>query len=116
MTKRRFQILVCDGPSCGVTHESDRLLDCLRAGIDRDPSLANRVALASYTCFGRCDDGPNLFVQELEPGEEADPDPDPDVFDQQRGFYPGMNEDRVQRVLDRHCRQGEIDDELIDDY
>lgn len=112
----QYRIHLCDGPSCGITHESDRLADQLRAAIAADPSLRERVEVCAYTCFGRCDDGPNMFVRSVGPGEDPDDEPDTAVFDTQRGFYPGMNEDRVLRVLQEHCGRGRVVDDLVDDY
>jgi (2Fe-2S) ferredoxin len=113
---RRFQIRVCDGPSCGVTHESELLVELLAKRIDGDDELKARVGVCNYTCFGRCDDGPNMFVHELGPDDDPDEDPEDDVLEEQRGFYPGMNEEKVVRVLEEHCRKGEIVADLIDDY
>jgi (2Fe-2S) ferredoxin len=110
-----FQILLCDGPSCGVTHESDRLVRCLRAAIAGDPGLAGRTTLRDFTCFGRCDDGPNVFVRRVEPGQEHD-EPDPAVFEVQRGFYPHMDEPKLLRVLREHCGEGRVVEDLVDDY
>lgn len=113
---RRYVLRVCDGPSCGVTHESERLVERLEAAIADDPDLSRRVSVCNYTCYGRCDDGPNLFVHELRPGEDPDEDPDDDVLETQRGFYPGMDEQKIIRVLHEHCGQGKVVDDLIDDY
>lgn len=115
-TTRRYQLRVCDGPSCGVTHESERLLVRLQAAIDGDPDLSARVGVCNYTCYGRCDDGPNLFVHELQDGEDPDDEPDTDVLEAQRGFYPGMDEDKILRVLREHCGLGRVVDDLVDDY
>ena len=56
---RRFQILVCDGPSCGITHESERFVALLRARIAADPELRPRVhvAVAPGNGFGEHGEG-----------------------------------------------------------
>ena len=113
---RRFQILVCDGPSCGVTHESEFLVERLQADLQANPALAERVTVTSYCCFGRCEEGPNMFVRTLDPDDDPHDEPDVDVFDTQRGFYPGMDEDKVLRVLRTHCGEEREVDDLIDDY
>lgn len=112
----RFQLRVCDGPSCGVTHESERLVACAQALIDADASLRARVGVSNYTCFGRCDEGPNVFVEALAPGEEPEEEPEPEVLESQRGFYPGVDEDKLRRVLLEHCGRGEPVEDLVDDY
>jgi len=112
----RYQIHVCDGPSCGLTFGSDELVERLEAAIAEDPDLKARVGVCSYTCYGRCDDGPNLFVQTLAEGEEGGEEPEPEVLESQRGFYPGMDEAKVLRVLREHCGKGQVVDELVDEY
>ncbi len=112
----RYQIHVCDGPSCGVTHGSESLVERLQTQIAGDDTLRGRVGVSSYTCFGRCDDGPNLFVQTLEQGQDGDEEPEPEVLETQRGFYPGMNEAKVLRVLQEHCGRDCVVEDLVDDY
>ena len=113
---RLFQLRVCDGPSCGVTHESERLVESAEAKIDADPKLKGRVGVCSYTCFGRCEDGPNVFVQQLNTDEERYDDPDDDVLEEQRGFYPDVDEKKLDRILAEHCDAGVPIEDLVDDY
>lgn len=112
----KFQILVCDGPSCGVMHDSDRLVDCIQAKLSEDAVLKERVVVERFTCFDHCDDGPNMFVRKLEPGEDVSGEPDSDVFRSQRGFYDHMNEQKVLRVLQEHCTTGEPVEDLVGEY
>lgn len=97
-------------------HESERLVQLVERTIAADPALQGRAVVRSYTCFGRCDDGPNLFVQELRAGADVESDPDLDVLEQQRGFYPGMDEAKILRVLAGHVGRGEVVADLVDDY
>jgi (2Fe-2S) ferredoxin len=97
-------------------HESERLVELARRTIDADPELRGRVTVRNYTCFGRCDDGPNLFVEAIAPGEDPDRDPDGDTLERDRGFYPGNTEATIARILDGHCRTGEVVADLVDDY
>jgi (2Fe-2S) ferredoxin len=113
---RRFCLRVCDGPSCGVTHESERLVALLEREIAASDDLRARVCVVAYTCFGRCDDGPNMFVQELAPGDDPHDEPDVAVFETARGFYPGMDEDKIVRVLREHCGGGDVVEDLVDSY
>ena len=115
-TSRRFQLRICDGPSCGVTHESERLVEAVQAAIDGDADLKARVAVCSYTCYGRCDDGPNMFVHEIADEDERYEDPDDDVLSEQRGFYPGLTEEKLLRILRQHCGKGEVAEDLVDEY
>lgn len=112
----RYQIHVCDGPSCGMTHGSEVLVERLEAAIAEDPTLRERVGVGCYTCYGRCEDGPNLFVQTLADGEDGSEEPETEVLETQRGFYPGMDEAKVLRVLREHCGQHRVVEELVDEY
>ena len=47
---------------------------------------------------------------------EADSDPDLDVLETQRGFYHGMDEGKVARVLEGHCANGTVVEDLVDRY
>jgi len=115
-TRQRFQILVCDGPSCGVTHESEALRRQLAARVAADPDLRGRVHVVDYMCFGRCSEGPNMFVRQLGPTDPAGAEPDSTAFDRERGFYPGMDPEKCERLLSEHCVTGEPIADLVDDY
>jgi (2Fe-2S) ferredoxin len=110
---RRFQILVCEGPSCGITHESELLVSLLRRRIAADAELKPRVHVAVFNCFGRCSEGPNMFVRPLAPGEPGEEEPR-DVAG--RGFYPGMTEEKALVVLERHAGEGTPVAEWVEDY
>ena len=112
----RYCLLVCDGPSCGVTHDSEKLVQLAQRTIDGRADLQARVTVRNYTCFGRCDDGPNVFVLQLEPGEDPYRDPDFGALETQRGFYPGMDEAKILRVLDRHCGADQVVEDLVETY
>jgi len=111
----RFQILVCDGPSCGVTHDSDRLVDFIEAARKSDPELRSKLEVLRYTCFDHCDDGPNLYVRGLARGE-IPREADSAVFCSQRGFYDHMDEAKLRRVLEEHVKTGEPIAGLVGNY
>ena len=115
-TKPRLQILVCDGPSCGVTHESELLKELIAGRLAADADLRKRCVIVDYGCFGRCSEGPNMFVRELAKGEEAEREPDPDELEIQRGFYPSVDAAKVERVVREHCARGLPIAEWIEDY
>lgn len=109
----RLQILVCEGPSCGLTYESERLRELLQARVAADPELRRRVHVVVYNCFGRCSEGPNMFVRPLAAGENGDVEPR-DV--RGRGFYPGVDEAKVVKILEQHARDGKPVEAWVDDY
>ncbi|MEZ4383154.1 MAG: (2Fe-2S) ferredoxin domain-containing protein [Nannocystaceae bacterium] len=114
--KTRLQILVCDGPSCGVTYESELLKELIERTLAGDDDLKRRCTVVDYNCFGRCGEGPNLFVRALGPGDDAHEEPDPDVLEAQRGFYPGMSEAKCARLIAEHCAKGQAIADWVDDY
>ena len=116
MTKPRFQILVCDGPSCGVCHGSDALLELIAEYGETSEALRGRVDVTNLTCFGRCDEGPNMMVRPLAEGEDGSVEPDFDKLTGVRGLYLGMDEDRVRRMLDEHVGAGQPVDEWVEEY
>jgi (2Fe-2S) ferredoxin len=113
---RLYQLRVCDGPSCGVTHESEVLVEIAEQVIEGDPELKGRVGVCSYTCFGRCEDGPNLFVHQMNDEDERYEDPDDDVLEEQRGFYTDLDAEKMQRILKEHCKTGEPIPDLVGEY
>ena len=64
----------------------------------------------------RCGEGPNLFVRELEEGDDPHGEPEVRQLLNQRSFYPGVDERVCDRVLDEHCGQGRPIAELVDEY
>ena len=114
--KPRLQILVCDGPSCGVTYESELLKELIERRVAGDETLRARCSVVDYNCFGRCSEGPNIFVREVAPGEDPLLDPEPAQLETQRGFYAEMNEAKSERVVDEHCGRGVPVGEWVDDY
>jgi (2Fe-2S) ferredoxin len=112
---KRYQILVCDGPSCGVCHGSEALVEHIEARIAGEP-LRGRVDLAILTCFGRCDEGPNMLVRELAAGEDGTVEPPFESLAGVRGLYLGMSVERVDRMLDEHCGGDRPIDEWVETY
>jgi len=96
--------------------ENEVLKELLVAGVAADPELAGRVHVVDYMCFGRCSEGPNMFVRKLGPQERAEAEPDATAFSAERGFYPGMDAEKCRRVLALHCKTGVAVADLVDDY
>jgi (2Fe-2S) ferredoxin len=115
-TPTRFQILVCDGPSCGVCHGSEALRDHIAARLDAEPQLRGRVFVTNLTCFGRCDDGPNLLVRALEPHQDGEQEPGIADIAGVRGLYLGNDVERINRILDEHCTTGQALEDWVETY
>jgi (2Fe-2S) ferredoxin len=115
-TSKRFQILVCDGPSCGLCLGSEALLDHIQRRVEASDSLRERVVAINLTCFGRCDDGPNLLVRELGEGEDGEFEPEIEDIEGVRGLYLGNDVAQIDRVLDEHCETGEPIEDFVEIY
>jgi (2Fe-2S) ferredoxin len=113
---KRFQMLICDGPSCGVCLGSEALREHARARVEASEHLRGRVSVINLTCFGRCDDGPNLLVRELGPDEDGEDEPDIEDIDGVRGLYFRNTVARIDRILDEHCTTGEPLEEWVETY
>lgn len=114
--KPRYQILVCDGPSCGLCHSSEELRDHMQARVDARDDLRARVDITQLTCFGRCDEGPNLLVRELAEGEDGSVEPDIEALEGTVGLYLENTTKRVDRILDEHVGQGRPIDDWVESY
>lgn len=113
---KRFQLLICDGPSCGITHDSACLKEHIEKKLAEKEGVEGRVTLLDFTCFGRCDEGPNMLVHELKDGDDEYDEPDLDDLDGERGFYTGMNEEKIDRMVDSHLTNGQPVDDLVEEY
>jgi (2Fe-2S) ferredoxin len=65
------------------------------------------VFVVDFTCFGYCDDGPNLLVRSLEDGENGEDEPAAGAIGDTLGLYSGVDAERLDQVIDEHCRTGE---------
>lgn len=113
---KRYQVLVCDGPSCGVCHGSEALVEHIQTRVGASPALRGRVEVCNLTCFGRCDDGPNMLVRALADGEEGGLEPPFERLEGVRGLYLGMTTAKVDRMLDEHCAGDQPVDEWVETY
>jgi (2Fe-2S) ferredoxin len=104
---KRYQLLVCDGPSCGVCLGSETLKNRAIARTQSDPALGERLTVLDLTCFGRCDDGPNMMVREVAEGEDPELEPEPEDLDGVQGLYTGVDEGKLDAILDRHVAKDE---------
>jgi (2Fe-2S) ferredoxin len=112
----RFQILVCDGPSCGVCHDSEALRDHIARRLAAEPQLHDRVFVTNLTCFGRCDDGPNLMVRPLGPDSDGEQEPSIEDIEGVRGLYLRNDKKRIDRILDEHCMTGQPIEAWVETY
>jgi (2Fe-2S) ferredoxin len=66
---KKYQILVCRGPECGDKRHSADVFAQLEVELASCPLEGNQAQLEHYSCFGKCQKGPNVLVREMKPGE-----------------------------------------------
>jgi (2Fe-2S) ferredoxin len=113
LRSRRFRIVVCRGPECGDRRDSRRIYEAFREAVDAR-GLTEHTELAWQSCFGRCTQGPNALVREIQAGEPAFafaalPGP--------RGataLYNRLDPLKAQRVVAEHLENGSIVRDFIE--
>jgi (2Fe-2S) ferredoxin len=113
LRSRRFKVLVCRGPECGDRRDSRRVYEAFREAVEAR-GLTEATELGWQSCFGRCTQGPNALVREIQAGEQAFafaalPGP--------RGataLYNRLDPARAQRVVAEHLQTGTIVREYIE--
>lgn len=102
---KKFQILVCRGPECGDRRHSADILRAFEREVKAVPLGGSEVDLGRYSCFGKCQRGPNVLVREVRPGESRillfAPTAAPGAL-----LYHGVRPDEARRVLEEHVVGG----------
>jgi (2Fe-2S) ferredoxin len=103
---KKYQILVCKGPECGDKRHSIDIFQEFKTELPRCPLDGNEVVVDQYSCFGRCQRGPNVLVREVKPGENARmillmPTAAAGAY-----LYHAVKPSEVRLILDEHCRSG----------
>jgi (2Fe-2S) ferredoxin len=104
---------VCRGPECGDRRDSRRVYEAFRVAIEAR-GLGETTELGWQSCFGRCTQGPNCLVREIQPGE---PTLAFAVLPGPRGvtaLYNRLDPIKVQRVVAEHLESGVIVRDLIE--
>jgi (2Fe-2S) ferredoxin len=113
LAARRYKILVCRGPECGDRRDSRKVYEAFRQAVEAR-GLSETTELGWQSCFGRCTQGPNALVKEIQAGEPAFafaalPGP--------RGvtaLYNRLDPLKAHRVVAEHLASGVIIRELIE--
>ena len=103
---RKFQILVCRGPECGDKRHSADVHAALKHELQTVPLGGNEAQLDLYSCFGKCQRGPNVLVRELRPGENTRmlflmPTASPTAF-----LYHRVDPREARRIIEEHVARG----------
>lgn len=99
-----------------MCHGSEALHEHIARRLDTEPQLRGRVFVTNLTCFGRCDDGPNLLVRVLGVDQDGDQEPGIDDIEGVRGLYLGNDVRRIDRILDEHCTTGQPIEDWVESY
>jgi len=104
---KKYQILVCKGPECGDKRRSIDLYDSFKAELPRCSLDGNEAVVEQYSCFGRCQRGPNVLVREVKPGENARMLLMMPTAAAGSTLYYGVRLDETRKILEEHCRKGQ---------
>jgi (2Fe-2S) ferredoxin len=111
---RRFTILVCRGPECGEKRHSAELHARFAEELRRCPLGDTQVTLDLYSCFGRCQRGPNVLVRELKASDSPTFLRLMPTAGHRAVIYHGVRPSEVRRVLEEHVVGGQQITELIE--
>jgi (2Fe-2S) ferredoxin len=113
---RRFKIIVCRGPECGDRHGSKALHAAFEHEI-QGRGLAATVDLGWHSCFGRCTQGPNVLVSELNGSALSEPRFAfavlPGARTTRSALYNGCAPDDAATIVEQHILQGTLVRRLI---
>ncbi len=103
---RRYQVLVCKGPECGDKRGGDSVHAAFVAALAACPLQGNSAEIDRYSCFGRCQKGPNVLIREMRTGEATRmlmlmPTAAPAAF-----LYHGVRPADAQRIVSEHIASG----------
>jgi len=111
---RRYRIVICRGPECGDRRGSAGLHDVFRNALAAH-AARDRVELAWQSCFGRCTQGPNVLVRELDEraslgtGFAAVP-----TIGGSAVLYNRVDAARVERIVAEHIVGGKVVREFVE--
>ncbi len=102
----RFHVLVCKGPECGDKRDADSVYAAFVTALASCPLGANSAQIERYSCFGRCQKGPNVLIREVRPGEVTRmlmlmPTAAPAAF-----LYHGVRPADAARIVAEHIAAG----------
>jgi (2Fe-2S) ferredoxin len=110
---RRYQILVCKGPECGDKRHSIDIFHAFERELKSCPLDGSEVTVAQYSCFGRCQKGPNVLVREQRPNENQRLLLLMPTAGAGACLYNGVKPDDARRILDEHVGRGHPIKELM---
>ena len=117
MSQRRcYRVLVCRGPECGDKRNSRAVYDRLRQLID-ERRLGEDVSLDWQSCFGRCTQGPNVLVREIDPRAARAQSlfaPPPAVRGARTALYNEIDEVKARDIVDGHLQGDQVQTHLIE--
>lgn len=105
---------MCRGPECGAKRNSQAVYEAFRKRL-AERGLEERVELGWQSCFGRCTQGPNALVREVEEGEAERRFlfASPLARRGRSALYNGLEPRDVVEVIEEHILRGRIVRRLI---
>src|SRR5439155_1243371 len=105
---KKYTILVCRGPECGDKRHSADVHAAFQRELRSCPLGGNEAVLDQYSCFGKCQRGPNVLVRESVPGENAMMVKLMPTAGGRSHVYHMVQPSDVRRILEDHVAQGRV--------
>ena len=110
--------MICRGPECGDRRGSAALHEVFRSALEAH-AARERAELVWQSCFGRCTQGPNVLVREIQTQEPigAVPRIGLATMPAPRGataLYNRVDPTRVERVVVQHVLGGRVVREFVE--
>jgi (2Fe-2S) ferredoxin len=109
---RRWHVTVCSGPECGDRRGSQSLYTAFERLL-AERGLGSHVVLDWQSCFGRCFDGPNVYVRPEQPTRSIFGDVLP-RSGPGAALYTGLLPEQIPRIVEQHIVGGEVVRDLRD--
>ncbi|MDB4971177.1 MAG: hypothetical protein JWN44_6866 [Myxococcales bacterium] len=104
---RKYTILVCRGPECGDKRHSADVHAAFKRDLPTTPLGGNEVVLDLYSCFGKCQRGPNVLVRENLPTDNPMMLRLMPTAGGRATLYHRVLPSEVRRILEEHIARGQ---------
>jgi (2Fe-2S) ferredoxin len=110
---KRYTILVCRGPECSEKRHSADLRTELNAELERC-QLTSGNTLDTFSCFGKCQKGPNVLVREMTATDNPLMVRLMPTAGRLAVLYHGVRPADARRIVEEHIGRGERVAELLE--
>jgi (2Fe-2S) ferredoxin len=105
---KKYAILVCRGPECGDKRHSADVHVAFKEALRATPLGGNEASLDLYSCFGKCQRGPNVLVREVLPTDNAMMLRLMPTSGGRATLYHRVQPSEARRILEEHVARGQV--------